>query len=326
MRFTFIAAQKAEHTVTILCRCLRVTRSGFYAWQGRAESTHARDDRRLKVLVQASFSESKRRYGSPRIHEDLIEQHEHVSRKRVIRLMQQDGLRARARNRYTLTTMSDHDQPVAANLLDRQFAAAAPNQRWVSDTTEFVIGSSGKLYLAAVLDLFSRFIVGWAVSAVNDRHVTIKALEMALKRRCPEVGLLHHSDQGCTYASEDYQFRLTARGIVCSMSRRGNCWDNAVMESFFSTIKSELGEHFESNGDAKMELFDYIEVFYNQRRRHSTLGQISPAAFERRAVDEGVDAMENCPERSFPPRPHPLSSSGTQERTTKSDQLNETVH
>jgi transposase InsO family protein len=159
--------------------------------------------------------------------------------------------------------MSDHDQPVAGNLLDRQFAAAAPNQRWVCDTTEFVIGSSGKLYLAAVLDLFSRFIVGWAVSAVNDRHVTIKALEMALNRRCPEIGLLHHSDQGCTYASEDYQILLAARGIVCSMSRRGNCWDNAVMESLFSTVKIELGEHFESNADATRKLFDYIEVFYN---------------------------------------------------------------
>ena len=286
MRFTFIAAKKAEHTVSILCRCLRVTRSGFYAWQRRPESTHARDDRRLKVLVRASFEESKQRYGSPRIHEDLIEQHESVSRKRVIRLMQEDGLQARARKRYKVTTMSDHDQPVAANLLDRQFAAEAPNQRWVSDTTEFVISSSGKLYLAAVLDLFSRFIVGWAVSAVNARHVTIKALEMALKRRCPDIGLLHHSDQGCTYASEDYQDLLEARGIVCSMSRRGNCWDNAVMESFFSTVKSELGEHFESHGDgdAKKELFDYIEVFYNQRRRHSTLGQISPAAFERQAA------------------------------------------
>jgi transposase InsO family protein len=326
MRFTFIAATKAEHTVTILCRCLRVTRSGFYAWQRRAESTHARDDRRLRVLVQASFKESKQRYGSPRIHEDLIEQHERVSRKRVIRLMQEDGLQARARKRYKGTTMSDHDQPVAANLLDRQFVAEAPNRRWVSDTTEFVIGESGKLYLAAVLDLFSRFIVGWAVSAVNDRHVTIKALEMALKRRCPDIGLLHHSDQGCTYASEDYQDVLEARGIVCSMSRRGNCWDNAVMESFFSTVKSELGERFDSHGEAKMELFDYIEVFYNQRRRHSTLGQISPAAFEHRALTKGMDAMENCPERSFPPRPRPSPSSGTQERTTKSDQLNETVH
>ncbi len=238
----------------------------------------------MKVLVRASFEASRQRYGSPRIHEDLIEQNEQVSRKRVIRLMQNDGLKARVRKRYKATTMSDHDQQVAANLLDRQFEAEAPNQRWVGDTTEFVIGRSGKLYLAAVLDLFSRFIVGWAVSAVNDRYLTIKALEMALKRRCPGVGLLHHSDQGCTYASEDYQDVLETRGIVCSMSRRGNCWDNAVMESFFSTVKSELGEHFESHGDAKMELFDYIEVFYNQRRRHSTLGQISPAAFERRAV------------------------------------------
>ena len=179
--------------------------------------------------------------------------------------------------------MSAHDQPIAANLLDRQFDAAAPNQRWVGDTTEFVIGGSSKLYLAAVLDLFSRFIVGWAVSAVNDRHVAIKALEMALKGRCPAIGLMHHSDQGCTYASEDYQAILDERGIVCSMSRRGNCYDNAVMESFFSTVKSELADRFDSNGEAKMELFDYIEVFYDQRRRHSTLGQISPAAYERRA-------------------------------------------
>jgi transposase InsO family protein len=145
-----------------------------------------------------------------------------------------------------------------------------------------VIGESGKLYLAAILDLFSRLIVGWAVSAVNDRHLAIKALEMALKRRSPEAGLLHHSDQGCTYASEDYQRILDARGITCSMSRRGDCYDNAVMESFFSTVKSELADRFDSFGEAKMELFDYIEVFYNQRRRHSTLGQISPAAFERR--------------------------------------------
>jgi transposase InsO family protein len=196
--------------------------------------------------------------------------------------MQEDGLKARPRKRFKLTTMSDQDQPVAANLLDRQFEAQAPNQRWVGDTTELLIGTSGKIYLAAILDLFSRFIVGWAVSAVNDRHLTIKALEMALKRRCPNAGLLHHSDQGCTYASEDYQAVLAQYGITCSMSRRGNCHDNAVMESFFSTVKSELGERFESHGDAKMELFDYIEVFYSQRRRHSTIGQISPAEYERR--------------------------------------------
>ena len=287
----------------------------IYAWQRRPESTHARDDRRLKVLVRVSFEESKHRYGSPRVHEDLLEQHERVSRKRVARLMREDGLKARLRKRYKLTTMSDHDQPVAANLLDRRFEANAPNQRWVGDTTEFVIGpsSNGKLYLAAILDLFSRFIVGWAISAVNDRHLTISALEMALKRRCPEIGLLHHSDQGCTYASEDYQVLLAAHGIICSMSRRGNCHDNAVMESCFSTVKTELADRFDSCSEAKRKLFDYIELFYNQRRRHSTIGQISPAAYERRAISEGMDAMENRRERGFPPRPHPSVFSLTEE-------------
>ena len=265
-----------------MCRALDVSPSGYYAWCTRPESAHAQRDRRLKVLVRASFDGSKGRYGSPRIHEDLLEQEERVSRKRVIRLMQEDQLKARPRKRFICTTMSDHGLPIAGNVLDRQFTADKPNQRWVGDTTEFKIGESGKLYLAAILDLFSRFIVGWAVSAVNDRHLTIKALEMAMKRRCPEAGLLHHSDQGCTYASEDYQRLLEARGIICSMSRRGDCYDNAVMESFFSTVKSELADRFDSFGAAKMELFDYIEVFYNQRRRHSTLGQISPAAFERR--------------------------------------------
>ncbi len=282
--FAWIDAAKADFPISKLCQCLQVSPSGFYAARGRPESVHAQTDRRLRVLVRASFDASRQRYGSPRIYEDLIEQEEHVSRKRVIRLMQEDHLEARARKRFKCTTMSDHDQPVAANLLDRRFEAPGPNQRWVGDTTEFVIGGSGKLYLAAVLDLFSRFVVGWAVSAVNDRHLAIRALAMALKRRCPDAGLLHHSDQGSPYASEDYQTILEARGITCSMSRRGNCYDNAVMESFFSTVKSELRDRFDSCGDAKMELFDYIEVFYNQRRRHSTLGQISPAAFERRAT------------------------------------------
>ena len=283
-----MAAEKASFRVSELCRALAVAPSGFYAWCQRPESAHAQRDRRLRILVRASFDASKRRYGSPRIHEDLLEQDVRVSRKRVIRLMQEDRLKARIRKRVKCTTMSDHDQPVAANLLDRQFEAAAPNQRWVGDTTEFVIGSSGKLYLAAILDLYSRFIVGWAVSAVNDRHLTIKALQMALKRRCPGAGLLHHSDQGCTYASEGYQEVLDAHRLTCSMSRRGNCYDNAVMEAFFSSVKSELADRFDSCGDAKMELFDYIEVFYNQRRRHSTLGQISPAAFERRAVTQAA--------------------------------------
>jgi putative transposase len=234
--------------------------------------------------VRTSFEESEHRYGSPRIFRDLLEQNVRVSRKRVIRLMQEESLKARIRKRFKCTTMSDHDQPVADNLLDRQFTADAPNQRWVGDTSEFIIGERGKLYLAAILDLFSRFIVGWAISAINDRHLTIKALKMAVQRRCPERGLLHHSDQGCTYASEDYQAILEAHGITCSMSRRGNCHDNAVMEAFFSSLKTELADRFESCGAAKMALFTYIEVFYNQRRRHSTIGYVSPATFERRAL------------------------------------------
>ena len=267
--------------IATLCRTLRVSRSGFYAWRERPESEHAQRDRHLGVLIRESFEASRKRYGSPRVWEDLCEQEIRVSRKRVVRLMQEQGLKARARKRFKSTTMSDHDQPVAANLLNREFTAAAPNQRWVGDTTEFVVGSSGKLYLAVILDLYARFVVGWAVSAVNDRHLAIRALDAALKRRCPESGLLHHSDQGSPYASEDYQAILEAQGITCSMSRRGNCYDNAVMESFFSTVKSELSDRFENFGAAKMELFDYLEVFYNQRRRHSTLGQVSPAAFEK---------------------------------------------
>ena len=276
-----------------MCAVLGVSPAGYYAWCRRPPSRHAQRDQQLRVLVRASFTASKGRYGSPRVHRDLREDHqERVSRKRVTRLMQEDGLKARGRKRFKCTTMSDHDQPVAANVLDRQFTAEAPNRRWVGDTTEFVIGENGKLYLAAILDLYSRFMVGWAVSTVNDRHLTLKALGMALKRRCPEAGLLHHSDQGCTYASEDYQRMLDAHGITCSMSRRGNCYDNAVMEAFFSSLKSEVADRFESCGVAKMELFDYIEVFYNQRRRHSTIDYLSPAAFERRArADQDLDAI-----------------------------------
>jgi putative transposase len=312
--------------IVTMCQALGTSTSGYYAWCRRAESAHTRRDRQVRVLVQASFNASKQRYGSPRIHEDLRAQDVRVSRKRVIRLMQADGLVARARKRVTCTTMSDHDQPVAANLLARQFTADAPNQRWVGDTTEFVIGESDTLYLAAILDLFSRFVVGWAVSPINDRHLTLQALSQALTRRCPAAGLLHHSDQGSTYASDDYQDVLDARGILCSMSRRGNCHDNAVAESFFSTVKSELGEHFDSHGDAKAELFDYIEVFYNQRRRHSTLGQISPAEFERRRSEDGMDPMENRQERGFPQAPHPSSLSVKEDKTTKTDQLSETLH
>ncbi len=177
--------------------------------------------------------------------------------------------------------MSDHDQPVAASLLDRRFEAARPNQRWVGNTTELFIGEGGRLFLAAILDLHSRFVVGWALSAVNDRHLAVRALDAAIRRRCPEAGLLHHSDQGSPYASDDYQKALAANGITCSMSRRGNCYDNAAMESWFSTLKFELGERFPSYAKAKEDLFDYIEVFYNHQRRHSSLDYVTPAGYEK---------------------------------------------
>ncbi len=285
MRFAFIDAEKALDPTTILCRTLRVSRAGFYAWCGRPPSPRAVEDARLTVLVREAHERGRRFYGSPRVHKELIAQEVFVSRKRVIRLMQAEKIVGRQRRRYRCTTMSDHDQPVAANLLDRNFKAERPNQKWVGDTTELVTGE-GRLYLAAVVDLFSRFVVGWAISASNNRHLTVKALEMALERRGPAGGLLHHSDQGSTYASEDYQKVLTAHCITCSMSRRGNCYDNAAMESWFSTLKSELGERFESNAAAKEQLFDYIEVFYNQQRLHSAIGYVSPAEFERAAREK----------------------------------------
>ncbi len=263
------------------CRALRVSPSGFYAWQARPESAHAARDRQLLVHIRAAFEASRGRYGSPRILADLREAGEAVSRKRIGRLMRHAGLQARMRRRRRWTDPGDRPEEVAPNLLAREFTADGPNRRWVGDTTEFPIGGQGKLFLAAVLDLWSRYVVGWAVSAVNDRHLTMKALTMAVRRRGPQGGLLHHSDQGSPYTSEDYQRLLAAHGLVCSMSRRGDCYDNAVMEAFFSTVKSELADRFDSFGEGKMALFDYIEVFYNQRRRHSTLGLISPAAYER---------------------------------------------
>jgi len=284
VKFHFIATEKAHHSLDRLCRCLRVTRSGFYAWATRDLSARAQRDIVLRTKLRAFHAASGHRYGRPNLWKDLQEDGETVSEKRVARLMWEDGIRGKVRRRFKTTTMSDHTDPIAPNVLDRDFTAAGPNQRWVGDTSEFLIGEHGKLYLAAILDLYSRFVVGWAISAVNDRRLTLTALDMAVRRRCPEPGLLHHSDRGCTYTCEDYQTYRASHGITCSMSRRADCYDNAVMEAFFSTVKREEAERFPSYSDAKMALFDYIEVCYNQRRRHSTLGKISPAAFERRTA------------------------------------------
>lgn len=200
MRFAFILAERATWSVVLMCAVLKVSASGFYAWLKREPSARDKKDERLTILIEASFAQSRKTYGSPRVHADLAD--EHVGRNRVIRIMRKRNLVARVRKRYRSTTMSEHDQPIAANVLNREFEAAAPNQRWVGDTTE-LLTTTGVFFLAAIVDLYARVVVGWAMSAVNDRHLAIAALEAAIKRRRPDIGLLHHSDRGSTYTSED---------------------------------------------------------------------------------------------------------------------------
>ena len=284
MKFAFIAAEKATFPVRVLCRTLEVSRAGFYAWQTRAPAPRTQADQRLGVEIQAIHAESRQRYGSPRVHAELRHRGQRPSRKRVARLMRQHGLCARRRRRFRITTDSQHKHPVAPNVLARRFAVAAPDTAWVTDIT-YLWTEEGWLYLAVILDLFSRAVVGWALSAQITRHLTLRALTMALGRRRPPQGLLHHSDRGSQYASEHYQRTLTTQGIECSMSRRGDCWDNAVIESFFATLKLELihRRSFPSRDAARLAIFEYIEVFYNRQRRHSYLGYESPAEFELRA-------------------------------------------
>ena len=286
MRFAFIQAEGAEKSpignVSELCRALSVSPAGFYAWRHRPESQRAKDDCLLALKVAEAYKRGWGKYGSPRVHRELKKQGIAVGRKRVIRLMQDQELVGRPRKRFVVTTDSAHELEIAPNVLDRDFTASGPNQKWVGDIT-YLRTPEGWLYLAVVLDLFSRFVVGWAVSPIIDRHLVLKALEMAQKRRGSAPGRLFHSDRGSQYASEDYRKALVDGGFTCSMSRKGNCHDNAVSESWFSTLKAELGERFDSHATADRQLFEYIEVFYNQQRSHSTLGYISPAEFERNA-------------------------------------------
>ena len=283
MKFGWIDAEKAQWPVTKMCKALKVSPSGYYAWCKRPPSKRTRDDERLRLLVEQSHRASRNNYGSPRVHRDLVAWGERVSRKRVIRLMRERGLEGKVRRRWVTTTDSQHDRPVASNVLAQNFAAAAPNQRWAGDVT-YLRTPDGWIYLAVILDLFSRRVVGWALSPINDRRLALRALDMAVRRRRPEPGLVHHTDQGSPYASEDYQEVLERHGMTCSMSRRGNCYDNAVVESWFGMFKTELGDTFESFADAQLKVFDYIEAFYNSHRRHSALDYLSPAEFERRVV------------------------------------------
>jgi putative transposase len=287
VRFAFIATEKAAFPVRVLCRTLHVSRAGFYAWHARSPARRLGADERLGIEIAAIHAESRQRYGSPRIHAELQDRGCRTGRKRVARLMRVRGLAARRRRRFRVTTQSQHPFPIAPNLLARQFERAVPDQAWVTDITYIPTGE-GWLYLAVILDLCSRFAVGWAMSERITDDLTLDALDMALARRRPAQGLLHHSDRGSQYASGDYQQVLAQHGIVCSMSRRGNCWDNAVAESFFATLKVELVHDatWNTRAAARRALFEYLEPFYNGRRRHSALGYLSPRAFEQQRQDE----------------------------------------
>ena len=284
MKYGFIARHRSIWPTRLLCRALGVSHSGFYDWLGRAPSSRSRDNERLTGRIRSSFIESDRTYGSPRVWRDLREWGETCSENRVARLMRGAGLQARPRRRRPPQDPGARpEHQVASNVLNRQFDAAAPNQSWVADFT-YIWTGEGWLYLAVVLDLYSRRVVGWSMNAQMTAQLVMDALLMAVWRRGQPKALLHHSDQGSQYTSEDFQRLLSANGITCSMSRRGDCWDNAAMESFFSTLKTERIRRriYLSRDDARADIFDYIERFYNPRRRHSTLGQISPAQFEQR--------------------------------------------
>ena len=287
MRFAFIEVEKAWFPVAMMCRVLEVSRAGFYAWRSRSEAVRVLEDRRLAVEVASIHAESRQRYGSPRVHAELRGRGRKTSRKRVAKLMRQQGLRARHKRRFRTTTDSAHEFPVAPNRLKRKFEVDAPNTAWVTDIT-YIWTQEGWLYLAVILDLFSRRVVGWAMSEKITRKLALAALTMALSRRQPPRGLLHHSDRGSQYASGDYRKRLVANNIVCSMSRRGDCWDNAVAESFFSTLKTELVHNviFLTHESAKNAIAEWIEMFYNSNRRHSSLGYATPLEFEQRYYEQ----------------------------------------
>jgi len=269
----------------MLCRVLRVSRSGFYAWRTRPESTRVQEDRKLVKAIREAHEESYGVYGSPRVFKELKSRAWRVSRKRVARLMKAHGIRSQRKQRFVTTTDSRHACPVSGNLLQRDFSASGPNEKWASDLT-YIRTGEGWLYLAVVLDLYSRKAVGWSTSSLLTADLATEAMRAALEQRNPPAGLIHHSDRGSQYASDEYQLLLTFNGILCSMSRKGDCWDNAVVESFFSSLKAELVHRhsWRTRREARNALFVYIEGFYNRRRRHSSLGDISPEEFEEQSV------------------------------------------
>ena len=285
MSYAFIRGHVAAFPVRVMCEVLGAGRSGYHAWAGRPESARAAADRDLAAQIRVAHEASRGRYGSPRVHAELRAHGRRVGRKRVARLMRGMGLSARRRRRFRRTTDSTHAFPVAPNLLGRDFTASAPGRVRLADLT-YIRTAEGWLYLAVVLDLFSRRVVGWSMSATMTAQLVADALVIAIGRRGRPEALLHHSDRGSQYASDQFQRLMADHGIVCSMSRAGNVWDNAAMESFFSSMKIERTERktYRTRDQAKADVFDYIERFYNPRRRHSTIGYLSPMEFERQAM------------------------------------------
>ena len=285
MKFAFVKEQRAIWPVAVICRVLKVSRSGFFAWLRRPISPRRQRQQQLMEKIKLVHEQNRELYGSPRVHRALLIDGQIVCRNTVAKLMRQAKIRAKSKRRFVpRTTDSTHQQPVADNLLQRAFHAEKPDRKWVADIT-YVPTGQGWLYVAAVLDLFSRKIVGWSMADHMQTNLVRDALQMALQRRRPPEGLLHHSDRGVQYASDDYQQLLTRHHITVSMSGKGNCWDNAVMESFWSTFKTELIQqaNYADRAEARRAIFEYIEVFYNRQRLHSSLGYVSPESFEAAA-------------------------------------------
>ncbi len=281
MRYGFIEEHRSMWRLPVMCRVLAVSKSGYFAWRDGRDGPRRSQDRALSVQIQAIHQQSRQTYGSPRIHHELKTLGHAVGKKRVERLMKTAGIAVLPLRRHVTTTDSNHDQPIAPNLLEQDFSAAAPNQRWVTDIT-YVPTAEGWLYVAAIMDLYSRRIVGWAMAATMHRDLVLRALDMAVADRRPGEGLIHHSDRGSQYASDDYRRAQAAYGMIASMSRRACCYDNAAAESFWHTLKNELihRRHFQTRAEAQQAIFEYIEVFYNRIRRHTSIGNVSPVDFE----------------------------------------------
>jgi transposase InsO family protein len=281
VRYAFIAEKQVAYSIAVLCRVLEVSRSGFYDYMAEPETERQRRDASLAAKARAVFVEHKGRYGSPRVCRELRERGDVVSTKKVAQVMRLEGLVARPKRRFRATTDSKHDDPIAPNLLARDFTARGPNEAWVTDVTA-IWTRAGWLFLAAMIDLFSRRVVGWATSSTNDRALALDALNAALVSRRPPQGLVHHSDRGSPYASADYRRALKRAGAAASMSRKGDCWDNAVAESFFATLKTEafddaIPDHHDA---ATQAIREYIDGYYNTKRRHSFIDFESPISFE----------------------------------------------